>query len=91
MVAFGAPGAVINHSLIGLPGMSGLEGLGVLWERYPSAALVMLTVYEDDERIFDALCTGACGYLMSACRWSWPVRPTEVGVPLVEAPPQAPP
>jgi CheY-like chemotaxis protein len=31
---------------IGLPGMSGLEGLPVLRERYPDAALVMLTVYE---------------------------------------------
>jgi len=49
---------------IGLPGMSGLEGLPVLRERYPDAALVMLTVYEDDERIFDALCAGACGYLL---------------------------
>jgi DNA-binding NarL/FixJ family response regulator len=49
---------------IGLPGMSGVEGLGVLHERYPEAALVMLTVYEDDERIFDALCAGACGYLL---------------------------
>ena len=49
---------------IGLPGMSGLEGLHLLRERYPAAALVMLTVYEDDERIFDALCAGACGYLL---------------------------
>jgi DNA-binding NarL/FixJ family response regulator len=49
---------------IGLPGMSGLDGLPVLRQRYPDAALVMLTVYEDDERIFDALCAGACGYLL---------------------------
>jgi DNA-binding NarL/FixJ family response regulator len=49
---------------IGLPGMSGLEGLPVLRERYPGAALVMLTIYEDDEQIFDALCAGACGYLL---------------------------
>jgi len=49
---------------IGLPGMSGLEGLPELRERYPGAALVVLTVYEDDERIFDALCAGACGYLL---------------------------
>ena len=49
---------------IGLPGMSGLDGLGLLRERYPKTALVMLTVYEDDERIFDALCAGACGYLL---------------------------
>ena len=49
---------------IGLPGMSGLEGLPLLRERYPEAALVILTVYEDDDRIFDALCAGACGYLL---------------------------
>jgi DNA-binding NarL/FixJ family response regulator len=49
---------------IGLPGMSGLEGLPVLRQRYPGAALIMLTVYEDDDRIFDALCAGACGYLL---------------------------
>jgi DNA-binding NarL/FixJ family response regulator len=49
---------------IGLPGMSGIEGLAVLRQRYPSVALLMLTVYEDDERIFRALCAGACGYLL---------------------------
>jgi DNA-binding NarL/FixJ family response regulator len=49
---------------IGLPGMSGLEGLRLLRERYPETPLVMLTVYEDDDRIFDALCAGACGYLL---------------------------
>ena len=49
---------------IGLPGMSGIEGLALLHERYPGIALLMLTVYEDDERIFQALCAGACGYLL---------------------------
>ena len=49
---------------IGLPGMSGIEGLSLLREKYPSTVLVMLTVYEDDERIFEALCAGACGYLL---------------------------
>jgi DNA-binding NarL/FixJ family response regulator len=49
---------------IGLPGMSGIQGLSVLRERYPSMALLVLTVYEDDDRIFDALCAGACGYLL---------------------------
>jgi DNA-binding NarL/FixJ family response regulator len=49
---------------IGLPGMSGLEGLRRLREKYPDSALLMLTVFEDDERIFDALCAGACGYLL---------------------------
>ena len=49
---------------IGLPGMSGIEGLKRLRERYPKVALLMLSVYEDDERIFRALCAGASGYLL---------------------------
>jgi DNA-binding NarL/FixJ family response regulator len=49
---------------IGLPGMSGIEGLRVLKERYPDMLLLMLSVYDDDERIFDAMCAGASGYLL---------------------------
>src|SRR6478672_4307522 len=49
---------------IGLPGMSGIEGIRILKQRYPDLTLLMLTVYDDDERIFDALCAGACGYLL---------------------------
>ena len=49
---------------IGLPGMSGIDGLSRLREKYPTVALLMLTVYEDDERIFEALCAGASGYLL---------------------------
>ena len=49
---------------IGLPGMSGIDGLARLRERYPRVALLMLSVYEDDERIFQALCAGASGYLL---------------------------
>lgn len=49
---------------IGLPGMSGIEGISILKERYPDLLILMLTVYDDDERIFDAICAGACGYLL---------------------------
>jgi DNA-binding NarL/FixJ family response regulator len=49
---------------IGLPGMNGIEGIRILKERYPNLTVLMLSVYEDDERIFDALCAGACGYLL---------------------------
>jgi DNA-binding NarL/FixJ family response regulator len=49
---------------VGLPGMSGIEGIRVLRERLPGLAILMLTVYDDDERIFDALCAGASGYLL---------------------------
>ena len=49
---------------IGLPGMDGIEGARILKERYPNLLLLMLTVYDDDERIFDAMCAGASGYLL---------------------------
>ena len=49
---------------IGLPGMSGIDGIQILKERHGSLLFVILTVYDDDERIFNALCAGACGYLL---------------------------
>lgn len=49
---------------IGLPGMSGIEGVRILKERHPDLMIVMLSVYDDDDRIFDALCAGANGYLL---------------------------
>jgi DNA-binding NarL/FixJ family response regulator len=49
---------------IGLPGMNGIDGVRLLKQRYPNLLVLMLTVYDDDERIFDAMCAGACGYLL---------------------------
>jgi DNA-binding NarL/FixJ family response regulator len=49
---------------IGLPGMSGIEGVRILRKRHPDLLLLMLTIHDDDERIFDAMCAGACGYLL---------------------------
>lgn len=49
---------------IGLPGMDGIEGIRILKERHPELLTLMLSVYDDDDRIFDALCAGACGYLL---------------------------
>lgn len=49
---------------IGLPGMSGVEGARILKERYPELPIVALTVFDDDEDVFDALCAGASGYLL---------------------------
>jgi DNA-binding NarL/FixJ family response regulator len=47
-----------------LPGMSGVEGIGLLRKLYPAMPVLMLTVYKDDDRIFKAICAGACGYLL---------------------------
>ena len=49
---------------IGLPGMSGIQGIRIIKDRYPEMQVLMLTVYDDDDRIFDALCAGASGYLL---------------------------
>jgi DNA-binding NarL/FixJ family response regulator len=49
---------------IGLPGMSGIEGIARLREKHPATTVLVLTVYNDDERIFSALCAGASGYLL---------------------------
>ena len=59
---FDVPDVVLSD--IGLPQMDGIEGIRILKERYPNLLILMLTVYDDDERIFDALCAGACGYLL---------------------------
>jgi DNA-binding NarL/FixJ family response regulator len=49
---------------IGLPGMSGIEGIRRIKALHPGLSVLMLTVYDDDQRIFDALCAGASGYLL---------------------------
>lgn len=49
---------------IKLPGMSGIEGIPVLRERYPDVPIVALTVYDNDDQVFRALCAGASGYLL---------------------------
>lgn len=49
---------------INLPGMSGIECVRKLKERDPELQIIMLTVYENSDRIFEALAAGACGYLV---------------------------
>lgn len=48
---------------IGLPGKSGIEGLPLIRARLPQAEVVMLSVFTDAERVFEALRAGAVGYL----------------------------
>jgi len=51
---------------IGLPGIDGIEGVCLLRQRLPKLAIVILTVYRDEDRVFRAICAGACGYLLKA-------------------------
>jgi DNA-binding NarL/FixJ family response regulator len=52
---------------IQLPNMSGIDCLAQLKQMLPSIHIIMVTVYEDTERIFKALRMGACGYLLKRC------------------------
>src|SRR5215213_2869410 len=49
---------------IGLPGMDGIDGVRLIKEKFPEMTILMLSVYQDDDRIFHALCAGAGGYLL---------------------------
>ena len=49
---------------IGLPGMSGINGIKILKEQYPELNLIVFTVYHDSDKIFRSLCAGASGYLL---------------------------
>lgn len=52
---------------IQLPDISGIECTARLKQLMPSVQIIMVTVYEDTERIFKALRSGACGYLLKRC------------------------
>lgn len=49
---------------LGLPGMSGIEGIKKAKAILPELTILVLTVYEENDLVFDALCAGACGYLV---------------------------
>lgn len=49
---------------IGLPGMSGIQGIEKFKELSPSTLIVILTVYDDNDKVFNAICAGASGYLL---------------------------
>ncbi len=49
---------------IDLPGISGIEGIKRLKAGMPELDIIMLTVHEDSDSVFDSLCAGASGYLL---------------------------
>jgi DNA-binding NarL/FixJ family response regulator len=48
---------------IELPGMSGIQGTKVIRDKSPSSEVIMVTVYEDNEQVFEAMKAGATGYI----------------------------
>jgi DNA-binding NarL/FixJ family response regulator len=51
---------------IGLPGMSGIDGIQKFKELSPPVQIIILTVFEDSEKVFQAICAGASGYLLKS-------------------------
>src|SRR5262245_34668852 len=49
---------------IDMPGESGIKGVALIKEARPETAVIMYTVFEDDEKLFQCLCAGANGYLL---------------------------
>ncbi|MBS1797169.1 MAG: response regulator transcription factor [Acidobacteria bacterium] len=49
---------------IHLPGMLGSEAVRLFSEKYPRLQILMLTVYAEQDKIFESICNGACGYLL---------------------------
>ena len=51
---------------IGLPGMTGIQGIPIIASLSPSTKVVILTVHEEYDKVFDAICAGASGYLLKS-------------------------
>jgi len=49
---------------LALPGMNGCEGLARLHTLSPATKAIVLTIHEEDEKVFEAICAGASGYLL---------------------------
>jgi DNA-binding NarL/FixJ family response regulator len=49
---------------IGMPGVDGIEGLRVIKEKFPETNIIIHTVLEDEDRLFQCLCGGANGYIL---------------------------
>ena len=49
---------------IHLPGMLGSEAVKIFREKYPNTQILMLTIYAEQDKVFESICNGACGYLL---------------------------
>ena len=49
---------------IEMPGMSGIEAVKTIRKEFPQIQILMQTVFEDDDRVFDSICSGASGYIL---------------------------
>lgn len=70
---------------IGLPGMSGIDGVKAVKARFPDVDILMHTVFDDDEKIFQSILAGASGYVLKnaeAEELIRAIREIRVGAPM---------
>jgi DNA-binding NarL/FixJ family response regulator len=68
-----------------LPGMSGIDGVRAVKARYPQVDVLMHTVYDDDDKIFQSILAGASGYVLKNAESSElirAIREIQVGAPM---------
>ncbi len=61
-VKAGAPDVIVMD--IQMPGMNGIDGVRTIKRKYPNTRILMQTVFEDKDHVFDAICAGASGYIL---------------------------
>lgn len=49
---------------IEMPGISGIEAVSIIKEEFPGIKVLMETIFDDDEKIFNSICAGAEGYIL---------------------------
>ncbi len=55
---------------IELPGMTGIEGIKIIKKLIPETNIIVITVHENSDLVFEALCAGACGYMTKTSNYS---------------------
>lgn len=61
-IAAAQPNVIVMD--IQMPGMNGIEGVRAIKARFPDARILMQTVFDDEDKVFDAICSGASGYIL---------------------------
>src|SRR5688572_15661093 len=65
-IAENPPGVIVMD--IDMPGISGIEAVEKVHQKYPDIKIMMQTVFEEEDKIFRSICAGAVGYMLKKTR-----------------------